>query len=171
MERVRRSILVLLLSMGVAGCAPCLDCGSLVKNHQITRDVEQLTIQPEYRYYYSGVELEPDAIIGVLARYSVTGGYWNEVEMTPTRLKKWLATLGTLDGKWDDIHDMIIHYQGAAILTPQGEKIGIWYSKFDWTVVKFPGQNRLVLYPPDSGTRVNVPFTGLRGPFGREDRW
>ena len=39
-------------------------------------------------------------------------------------------------------------YQGAYILDPERSVIGIWYSKLDWGVFNFPGENVIIAYPP-----------------------
>jgi hypothetical protein len=43
-------------------------------------------------------------------------------------------------------------YQGAYILDPEGQVVGDWYSKKDWGIFEFPGNNVIIAHPPRNRT-------------------
>ncbi len=135
-------MLLFLVPVVLSGCASCLDCGKIVMDHSITRMFEAITINPEYRYYYSGNDGEPDAIMGIKKEYTVQGGYWHEVDMTESQLRWWVESIETARSLY------VEDYQGYEIHAPDGTVSGVYYSRMSWLVVKYPGDNIIYVSQP-----------------------
>ncbi len=103
---------------------------------------EAITINPEYRYYYSGNDGEPDAIMGLQKDYALEGGYWHEIELTEKQLRWWIESL------WSSRNLYIDDCQGYEVLTPDGSVAGVYYSRLEWLGVKYPGGNRIYVSEP-----------------------
>ncbi len=136
-------LLIVLLSLILTGCAGCPDCGSIVQDHRITQKFNAATIEPNYRYYYSGNESEPDAIIGVKKEYSLEGGYWHEVELTEKKLKWWVTSIESSRGLYHE------EYNGYEVKTPGGEVTGVYYSRMEWVIIRYPRENVIYVSEPE----------------------
>jgi len=124
----------------LGGCAACPECGSIRQKNEITEMFISETIVPDYRYYYNGEQARPKAILGVDKRYTLDSKFWTSIELTRDQLASWMAEIkrrrsgsGFNQGS----------FQGAEILDPQGVRIGIWYSRYDWGTFKFPGGGQI----------------------------
>ncbi|MDP2643779.1 MAG: hypothetical protein Q8P24_02460 [Desulfobacterales bacterium] len=111
---------------------PSLEIGGLFESYRIL---------PDYKYYYSGPEVRPDAIIGIHQDYVLDDSMWYGVNLTPATLTGWMQTMAqdrlSLSGG-----------DGAAVLDPSGKQIGIWYSPWRFTAVKMLADNRVIVHPP-----------------------
>jgi hypothetical protein len=144
--------LLFLLLGGCAGVQPQGEKGSLVHTDEVTRLFEANTVLPDHVYYYSGSEAEPDAIIGIQAGLSFQGRYWHPVALTQGGLQSWNRRI-------DNAHRFRLSYRGARIMSPDGGQVGVWYSKYDHTVIRFPDANTILMYTPESGFK-NDPLQG-----------
>lgn len=129
------ALAVLLL---VAGCGN--HYGNFSLSAEVTHTFENGIVQPDFKYYYSGRDTMPYAIMGIDRRYQVPSRYWTALDPQPDQLKK---MSGNIFAK--DRHDPY----GAQILDPEGEVIGIWYSNVRFQSVRVDRQNMTVevLFP------------------------
>jgi hypothetical protein len=134
-------LLALLLLLG--GCAGAQNGakGSLTHTGEVTQLFESNTVLPDHVYYYSGPEAEPEAIIGIQSGYAFQGKYWYQVALTPGQLQAWNRRI-------DNAHRIRFSYKGARIMTPDGKQVGVWYSPFEHTVIRFPEANTILIYAP-----------------------
>jgi len=144
--------ILLTISLIIGGCAftgtGSKDLGGIRESDEVTRKYRSLTIDPNYHYYYSGPELQPNAIMGIDKNYTVQSDFWHQIDLTEEQLEYWV--------KWGDRQSSdegfsrryLGRYQGAYIPDLQGNVIGDWYSKKDQGIFKFPGDNVVVPYPP-----------------------
>ena len=69
-----------------------------------------------------------------------------------TRLEEFLAAHPDSIGWESEIHDEEIllrrWYRGATIMDAEGNRVGLWYSEHDWTVIKSLEDNVIVIYSP-----------------------
>jgi hypothetical protein len=144
MLKLKNSLVLLLAFFVLSACAPCVDCGRIVLNHNVTNVFDTATINPNYRYYYSGNDAEPDAIMGLQKEYSLTGGYWTEVELTKERLAWWIESIDTSQSLYVDKPN------GFEIRHPEGGVVGHYYSRLEWLVVKFPEPGVIYVSTPDA---------------------
>ncbi len=141
--------LLLLLSFTSCSLPTCQECGQLVSSFHVNRQFRELQILPDHRYFYAGEILEPDAIIGIHRDFSLVKGFWTEINLTQKQLEKWMWTFSAVEGIYDEDDRMTIYYEGSNILSPDGRQVGIYYSKYHETVVKFPGNDKIQIYKPD----------------------
>jgi len=151
---MNRSVLPVMLAVTVLLATGCTAIRShypvtnIRESRDVTTQYRSLQLNPEYNYFYSGVESQPDAIMGIDKQYQVTGRFWHQVDLTPEQLEYWV--------KWGDREEAsegfstryLGSYMGAFILAPDGKTIGDWYSKKDWGIFEFPGENVVIPHPP-----------------------
>jgi hypothetical protein len=115
--------------------------GKYTRSWDVTKMFESLQMPAEYKYYYAGSDKEPDALLGILRKYTLNNDLWKETEMDSKQLQRWL----------DEIE--LIGYSklayGYFILDPEGKPIGIYYSKWEGGPVKMVSGNQVVILLPD----------------------
>jgi len=153
MNRAVQTAIVVTASLLIFGCGANTsrnsdDFGSMRVNNEITRLYESYTIQPDHEYYYFGRESQPDAILAVQKGYSVQSKYWKPVQLTSEQLENWVIWGKRAQDDKCASRRYGRGYQGADIFDPDGKIIGNWYSKRDWGVFTFPGDNTIIPYPP-----------------------
>lgn len=135
--------LVLAAAM-LAGCAAsgAGSFGRLRLSTSATAAFESARVLPDHHYYYTGSDNNPNAIIAIQPQYTLETRFWKPVEATPKQLRNWVDRLTDLRGYG-------LKTLGSDIVGPQGEYIGIWYSKkADTTTVRLLEDNRVMVYPP-----------------------
>ncbi len=133
-----------LIAIGFSLVGLLCSCGSsnygkLQSSHDITQMFEKAQVLPDHVYYYSGLEGVPDAIIGIHSSYDLREKRWSQVDFNHERLKKWTYRMRY-------VH--LVAPQGAYIVGPGGDRVGIWFSAQRHTPVRLNRANRLVVTPP-----------------------
>ncbi len=133
-----------------SGCAKkCTDCGKLEKSADVTRMFHQYEVIPEYSYYANLPDHNPpEAIAGIDRKYTVRSKYWKPVDLTGKQLEGWVNWARRDHNMYDDYWNITIDYRGSKILDPSGVQIGVYYSKLQWTILKFPEDNVIELSRP-----------------------
>ena len=67
--------------------------GTIRENHEVTRIFRSYEINPGYNYFYYGVSLEPDTIMGIDKKYTVQSKFWKPVALSSDQLKIWVRDL------------------------------------------------------------------------------
>ena len=118
--------LVVILS-ALVGCATTAGKKSsgVVTSREATEIWHSYEILPNYHYYYSGPDSQPNYIIGIDNRYKLISEFWKPVDLTPEMLKNWFNYIRPRVGYSQSSY-------GAFITGPNGERIGLWYSVRDW---------------------------------------
>ncbi len=141
-----RSIVLNLMLVGVVatllGCAPCEECGSLKRQHEITNLFLNNEIIPGYDYYYNGRDQWPSAIMAIDSIYSIRSDFWKPVGLQGEELSVWLRE--TTISK----ESRRTRLNGAEILDPSGKRVGVFFSKFDNLITKFEVDNVIQVFPP-----------------------
>ena len=120
--------LVVILS-GQTGCATTQKKGSsIIPSREATEIWHSYEIQPNYHYYTSGPNSQPNFIIGIDDKYQFTSKLWKPVDLTPEMLKNWFNYINPRVGYSQKTY-------GAFITGPNGERLGLWYSMRDWRTV------------------------------------
>ncbi len=138
--------LLLLLLGGCTATRPQGQEGGLVHTDEVRKIFESNSVLPDHVYYYAGPEAEPEAIIGIQAGLAFQGRYWYQVDLTQEKLQSWNRMI-------DNDHRIRLSYRGARIMSPDGRQVGVWYSKYDHTVIRFPDANTILMYTPGSGLK------------------
>lgn len=121
--------------------------GSLNWDPQVTAAFQNHDIQQGFNYYYYGVGNRTFAIAGISSEYTIKSRMWREVS-PDTEVFKSLVSHA-----WENYFYNPYDPEGAHILNPEGNRVGIWYSSLRFVTVKFMENNRIVLMP-------DTPFLG-----------
>ena len=76
------------------------------------------------------------------------------MELTPKQLRDWNRRI-------DNAHRISFAYKGARIMTPDGREAGVWYSKYEHTVIRFPDAATILIYTPTTPPVGGFPQDGL----------
>ncbi len=138
---------IMLLSIIILwGCSG--NYGLIQRSREAGRSFENFQVFDDHVYYFSGPANIPYAIIGIHKDYELKTKLWKKVDLTSEQLRMWLdlGMQGTLG----------YHPYGSYIYGPDRQKIGIWYSIFNGTIVKMENDNIVVVHPPSSFPGQNV---------------
>lgn len=130
------AILALALSTA-AGCAG--NYGAIRWDAGVGQSFAAAEVLPAHRYYTTGSDTAPDAILALREDRPLRGSLWREVTMTPATLAKLVDRMrGTRnEGPY-----------GRVVLDGRGVKIGAWYSLFPPTPVKLLADGGVTINPP-----------------------
>ena len=120
-------ILLIAIQSTLTGCATTTDKKSsgITASRAATDIWHSYEILPNYHYYYSGPDTQPNYLIGIDDRYKLMTEFWKPVDLTPDMLKSWFNYYRPRVGYSQSPY-------GAFITGPGGERIGLWYSVRDW---------------------------------------
>ncbi len=136
-------MIILIVQFVLSGCAR--NYAQFVRDSELTNTFESAQVLSDYRYYYYGPTFEPDVILGVHRNYELDVGLWKEVNLTNEHLYNWIDQI-----KSNSNADFIYTEYGSYIVGGEGEKLGIWYSRWPWTNVEKGVNNKLIVYTPDT---------------------
>lgn len=132
-----------LIVLGLVGllcsCATNRHYGQLQSSQDITQLFEKAQVLPDHSYYYSGLQGVPDAIIAIHPNYTLRAKLWQQVDFSHLSLKKWIFRMDYVQ---------LVKPQGAWILGPAGNRLGIWFSAQRKTTIRLDRENRLLVAPP-----------------------
>jgi hypothetical protein len=132
-------LLMLILSLG--GCA--YNYGRLQPSSAVTAVFKADQVLPDHKYYYTGPDGWPDAIIAVNQDFTLVSDLWTAFEPSPKRLRD------LMDYAQSHFGTNTHHFPyGYHILAPDGRKVGVWYSIWDWTTIEMRSDSTVVIYPP-----------------------
>ena len=149
-----RGILVfsvlLLLCLNVIACSGSLfrNYGRILPSEEANRDLEGNVVHPEFRYYTSGSDLYPNALMGLHRDYRLDREtLWKEVAMTPVKLRE---IVGFMKAKAFEYS----HFPyGFDLLDTGGKKIGFWYSILTArTYLRFEEDGTVMIQTPELET-------------------
>ena len=115
-----RSALIVCSAIIMAGCAMG-NIWSLPISNEVDRAFETLDVNPEYRFYYYGLENSPYAIVGIEKQYHINDPDWREVGPRSETFKKVVGLVRSFP--WGEL----VTY-GRYIVDSEGRRIGVWYS-------------------------------------------
>jgi len=137
-----RTVFVLMAAlMIIPGCMA--DYGSLKGDPALTDVFLNEEALPDYDYYYNGRANVPYAVVGIDPQYEFQDRVWHRIETRADVVKK-AVNIRAVDREW---------IQGAEIVDPSGKRIGIWFSWYRHTTVKFGSENKVWVYSPYSPVR------------------
>ena len=139
------TVAALALSLALAAGACSGRYGSLRFDTGVMRTFEAAQVLPGHRYYTTGSETDPAAIVALREDRPLRGS-WREIAATPALLKSLADTMRS---------NRLAGPDGAAILDDKGERIGVWYS-----YRQYPAPPRLL---DDGGVELNPPASPSDG--------
>lgn len=141
---------LLLLYLGVLSCSGSLfrNYGQILPGGEVTRDLENGVFHPELRYYTSGSDLYPNALIGLHRDYRLDPEtLWKEVAMTPEKLR---GIVGFMKTKASEFSQFPHEFE---LLDTGGKKIGFWYSILKArTYLRFEEDGTVMIQTPELDT-------------------
>jgi hypothetical protein len=127
-----------LLAAAIASCAGRY--GAIRFDAAAGRMFEAAEVLPGHRYYSTGSELSPDAILALRADHPLRSDRWREVPMTRATLALLVDRMRATrsDGP-----------PGSVVLDDRGERIGVWLSWLPPLPVKLFDDGGVLVAPPD----------------------
>ena len=125
-----------------------LNHGRLNRDPAVTDAFLENRFSADYQFYYIGREGLPYAIIGIRDGYRFRSRFWTPVDSSAEKFQK-----------------MVKHphgYQnyrpyGAHILDANGNRVGIWYSSYDFTSIRVTENREVYISNPYSPTGYTDP--------------
>lgn len=138
------SLLFVSILLLVSSCTSGL-YGRLQWSDQTLDLFESSQIIANHTYYYYGPEMQPDAIMAIDNKYVLAASLWKQIDLTSYQLSQWMERI---DNRYIYSYEI---YRGAEIIDYHGNRIGAWYSRSHWTVIR-QGQedNEVVIFTPDT---------------------
>jgi hypothetical protein len=118
-------LLAVILSTLIGCAATPKRPSGVVTSREATEIWHSYEVLPNYHYYYSGPDTQPNYLIGIDDRYKLMTEFWKPVDLTPAMLKNWFNYFRPRVGYSQSPF-------GAFITDSKGEQIGLWYSVRDW---------------------------------------
>jgi len=135
-------MLVLALAAGCAG-----KNGSIRWDTDAGSSFATARVLPGHRYYTTGSDTEPAAIVALREDRPMRADFWREVAMTPETLTKLV----------DRMRGTRLEYPySRAILDDRGAQIGVWYSYLKSSSVKLLDDGGVVVSPPLGGSADGI---------------
>lgn len=140
----RRIVIRVLIPAALAAISGCAgNYGRLVLNQEINAVFNTYRVFADHRYYFSGPEGRPDAIMGIDRDYTLETSMWTPFDPCDGTLKKGVDSINFHHSTRSRRYPY-----GFDILGPDGKRIGIWYSIWDWTTVLVEADKRVMIFPP-----------------------
>ena len=146
-DRQQPAVIVCLILLFFLSSCATQNSGKLQSSAEITKIFEDHQILSDYVYFYSGLQGVPDAIIGIQTNYSLRIDQWQSFNFTSLTLKTWISRMQAVQ---------LISPQGAWILDPEGNRVGIWFSGMRQTAVRLQQNNRVIIAPPKSSMMQRI---------------
>ena len=127
-------VLVLALAAGCAG-----KYGSIRWDTDVGLTFETALVLPGHRYYTTGSDTVPDAILALREDHPLSTNLWREVAMTSEILARLVDRMRNTRS---------VGPFGRVVLDDRGGVIGGWYSYLDPTSVKLLEDGGVVIQPP-----------------------
>jgi hypothetical protein len=116
-------LLLAWLSMTACGGQLFRNWGRIDINSETTRAFENHYVDTSYRYYISGSDTYPNAVIGLHRDYRLDSEtFWREVGMTPAMMRTIVQNM-----KEKSSERLHLLY-GFKLVDAAGKQVGVWYS-------------------------------------------
>ena len=147
----RSSLVFLITALALLiGCSGTF--GKYKRSDEVTKTYETYQVLPDYNYYYSGSNINPEAVLGIQKSYTLTSAdLWIAVTLDAKQLKYWVETMQKNIARPPD---------GYYILDNKGKPVGIYYTRWDTGPVEMQGENQVEVYLPDKDTFNRNPGSG-----------
>jgi hypothetical protein len=139
--------ILLLLCLGILSCSGSFfrNYGQILPDAEVTRNLESGVLRPELRYYTSGPDRYPNALIGLHRDYRLNPEpLWKEVSMTPEKLREIVGLMK------NQTYVFRYHPYGFDLVDTGGKKIGFWYSSLmSRTYLRFDEDGTVMIQTPE----------------------
>ena len=115
--------------------------GKVQKSAEADQVFSSFQVLETFDYFYTGSDVDPLAILGLLPQYPLKSKFWQPIDLTPAKLAKWI--------KWMNSGTVASPPPcGWRIYNQKDEAIGIIYAQ-EKVVVIFEKDGSVCVYPPD----------------------
>jgi hypothetical protein len=115
------AVCMLAVAALLGGCAVA-DFGTVRPSADITRQFQDLDINPNYRYWYLNQENNPFGVLGLDREYHFEGGpMWGALDPDSATFTKVVGLVKSFPAKGSST-------TGFEIMDSQGRPIGVWFS-------------------------------------------
>ena len=128
LRRNNRFCQIMALCLCTVACSPSMfsNYGRITPDREVTKQVEGYQANPDMRYYISGSDLRPAALMGLLKAYRLDPSTtWREVDMSPVKMQE--ITVNMRDRAFVRRPSL----QGFQMTDHSGRPIGVWYSNIE----------------------------------------
>ncbi len=110
--------------VGLVSCTGLFrNYGSIRPSERVTGDFERFNVANQMRYYISGSDLYPNAILGLRGDVQLDSRtLWKEVKMTRAKMKELVGDMKTRT------FGLGLYLYGFELTAPDGRPVGVWYS-------------------------------------------
>ena len=134
-------LLIPLLVVVMAGCTGAY--GRIQADASVTTMFQQGNLPDDHKYYAIGRSGQPWAVIGIAPSYTLLSTIWRPVPNDSEDLATMIRQTWT-----DPSLNLNSPPRGGVIASPEGTRIGLWYSSFAFTNVKMEGDNGVYVFSP-----------------------
>jgi hypothetical protein len=138
------------LALALVGCAGRY--GSIRWDNSVERVFSAAQVLPGHRYYTTGSDTAPDAILALHNDRPLRSDLWREVPMTAEKLAR---LVDRMRGTRDDSP------YGSVVLDETGTRIGVWCSYQRPLPVKLLDDGGVIVAPPLGETGEAPWFSGF----------
>ena len=147
--RIWLTVSLIAFSVGLlGGCTTTSKNGRLRGNNAVTEIFETQQILPDHSYYINGFQAIPNAIVAIDNQYTLRTSSWQQIKAAPDVLDRLITRMQIV---YSGIP------QGAWIMGPNDERLGIWYSTERQTAVRLREDNSIQLAAPVPPNMRGIP--------------
>jgi hypothetical protein len=116
-------------------------------------------VLPDHRYYIGGPKSKPNAVVAIHKDYTLESGDWREIEVDRKSLAQLIDQVGFVSGAKEKSWRFP---NGAYIVGTDGKRVGVWYSVYDYSIVRMVSPSKISLSYPPSTLPAGISSEGLR---------
>ena len=139
--------------MFIAGCGG--QSTYFKPSNNISQTFEKGEVLSGHQYYIGGPAAKPNAVVAIRQDFTLESEHWSPIEVTSESLKNLVRKVGFVD--YSEYKTQYIP-NGAQIVTPAGEAVGIWYSVYRYSQIRMLGDGRMYISYPQAQLPRNLPI-------------
>jgi hypothetical protein len=111
--------------------------GRLMSSSEVTLKFKQYQVDDTFNYYLFGQQSNPTAIIGLNKDVTLESSLWQKIDFDAISLQTLVDRVSGSTSR-----------NGAFILDPQGNRIGVWFAGAGTATIKMAGEKRIAYISP-----------------------
>jgi len=127
-------VLIIMTSM-LIGCKTA-NYGKFKQSSEVEKMFASGQVLSDHKYYHTGSNSRGGAVMGINKNYTLDDESWDTAKDIQKELKSWVERMNKRNDAW-----------GYYILAPDGQQIGIYYSRGDAGSVIMGENNQVTIFP------------------------